>query len=235
MRIFYTTDISGSTIILPKDESRHLVQVLRLKQGNRVLVTKGDGKWLTCILVDDNPKKCQLEVESEQAVGTERNYSLHMAVAPTKNMQRFEFFVEKAVEIGVDRITPIITEHTERKVLKRERIERIAIAAIKQSRKAFLPKIDEAIALKDFLKEDFGDTLKMVAHCGAGTKYRVQHFMDQSSQFLIAIGPEGDFSNKEIQQMLNQGFNGLDLGKSRLRTETAAIAACHSVNLLHVK
>ena len=235
MRIFYTTDVQGDTIVLPKDESRHLIQVLRMKQGSRVLVTQGDGKWLTCVLVDANPKKCLLEIESEQVVGTERNYSLHMAVAPTKNMQRFEFFIEKAVEIGVDRITPIITEHAERKVVKRERIERIAIAAMKQSRKAYLPQIDEATMLNNFLKEDFGNALKMLAHCAEGTKHPVKQFMNQSSQFLIAIGPEGDFSTSEIHQLLNLGFNAVHLGKSRLRTETAAIAACHSVNLLHVE
>ena len=235
MRIFFTTEISGQYVDLPKDESRHIVQVLRMKEGEYLLVTDGKGSWYTCELKEASSKKCRLKVLEQEEVGTERSYYLHLAVAPTKNIQRFEFFVEKATEIGVDRITPIITDNAERKVVKKDRMERIAVAAIKQSKKAFLPVIDDVIALKDFDQPDENTDIKLLAHCAEGSKSTIAEQIQGKNRILIMIGPEGDFTQREISELIQKGFEPIHLGKSRLRTETAAIAACHSVNLLHAE
>lgn len=235
MRHFFTSEISEPTFELPKEESKHIVQVLRMKEGDSLRITNGNGTWYTCEIVHAHPKSCKITVISKETVGTERPFYLHMAVAPTKNIQRFEFFVEKAVEFGIDRITPLITDHSERKFVNASRIERVAISALKQSRKAQLTQIDEAITFIDFLQQEDLPETKLIAHCEEGEKTSILQQNPSKLSLLILIGPEGDFSTKEIENAVNHGFSAISLGKSRLRTETAAIAACHSVHLLHAQ
>lgn len=235
MRHFFTPEISEPTFELPKEESKHIVQVLRMREGDPLKITNGNGTWYTCEITKAHPKSCSVTVVSKQTVGTERSFYLHMAVAPTKNMQRFEFFVEKAVEFGIDRITPLITEHSERKFVNASRIERVAISALKQSRKAQLTQIDEAITFTDFLQQENLPETKLIAHCEEEEKTTILQQKSAPEQILILIGPEGDFSTQEIEKAKNNGYSAITLGESRLRTETAAIAACHSVHLLHAE
>jgi 16S rRNA (uracil1498-N3)-methyltransferase len=160
-----------------------------------------------------------------------RNHYLHLAVAPTKNTDRFEWFLEKATEIGVDEITPILCEHSERKVIKDDRLEKVVISAMKQSLKAYLPKLNPLTPLKDLLNAEF-EGKKFIAHCYDLDKRELKNELTESSSHLVLIGPEGDFSEEEIQLAITQQFIPVSLGESRLRTETAGVVACHTVNLL---
>jgi 16S rRNA (uracil1498-N3)-methyltransferase len=170
-----------------------------------------------------------LKVVSTEQKEKQHNYHLHIAIAPTKNMDRFEWFLEKATEIGIDEITPIICSRSERKVIKTERCNRILLSAMKQSLKVHLPKLNEAISLNDFLKQDY-EGAKYIAHCEDGEKKELK-IVNKTEKYLILIGPEGDFSPKEIDLALHNQFKAVSLGTSRLRTETAGIVAVHTLNL----
>ncbi|MFV0290148.1 MAG: 16S rRNA (uracil(1498)-N(3))-methyltransferase [Mangrovibacterium sp.] len=230
MHLFYTPDISGLTYTLSEEESKHAVKVLRMKAGDRLQLIDGKGGFYEAIISDAQFKRCTMEVISKIDNFSLRKNYLHIAVAPTKNMDKLEWFLEKATEIGIDEITPILCDHSERKMLNNDRLEKIIISAMKQSYKAFLPKLNELTPFKTFLREDF-EGGKFVAHCYEGQKELLKNVLHQQRN-LILIGPEGDFSEEELKLALGEGFKAVSLGESRLRTETAALVACHTATLM---
>jgi 16S rRNA (uracil1498-N3)-methyltransferase len=235
MQLFYTPDIEPhhSSFLLSEEESKHAIRVLRLQRGAVVHLIDGRGGRYTTEIIDPHPKRTSLRVlEVEMQVG-KPTYHLHIAVAPTKNMDRMEWFLEKATEIGIQELTPIICARSERKEVKIERLEKVAIAAMKQSLKAYLPKINPAISFSEFLATRVVDGVrKGIAHCLDADKTYISSF-PKGHNYLLLIGPEGDFSEIEINQAIAKGFIPLSLGASRLRTETAALAACLEASLLN--
>lgn len=231
MQLFYTPDITDSNFYLNEIESKHAVRVLRLANGDKIQLIDGKGNFFEAKIVDAHPKRCEVEITKKIIEFNKRNHYLHLAVAPTKNIDRFEWFLEKATEIGVDEITPVLCDHSERKVIKNERLEKVIISAMKQSLKAYLPKLNRLTSLKSILESDF-DGQKFIAHCYEQDKRELKKELDSSQSNLILIGPEGDFSEEEVKLALQKQFIPVSLGESRLRTETAAVVACHTVNLL---
>ena len=228
MQLFYIQN-PESEIILSVEESKHATKVLRKKEGDILNFTDGKGGFYKAKITVADTRKCRLEIISSEQKEKQHNYHLHIAIAPTKNMDRFEWFLEKATEIGIDEITPIICSHSERKAIKTERCNRILLSAMKQSLKFHLPKLNEAITLKNFLKQDFEGN-KYIAHCEEGNKTELKE-KKKEKRTLILIGPEGDFSPTEIEMVLQYQFKAVSLGTSRLRTETAGIIATHTINI----
>ncbi len=229
MILFFAPDLTSGVYHLNKDESRHCIKVLRLNMGDALHITNGRGILVEAKLIEPDPKKCVVEILNTQKGFEKRNYRLHIAVAPTKNISRFEWFLEKATEIGIDEITPLICEHSERKVVKPERLEKILIGAMKQSLKAYLPVLNEAVNFFDFINKPFNDQ-KLIASYTEGNS-NLKNIYQLGQEALILIGPEGDFSPSEAERANNAGFSQINLGNSRLRTETAAVVACHTVYL----
>lgn len=232
MQLFYTTEFKGNHAVLDPGDSKHLIRVLRMNKGDEVRLTDGHGNMFSGRIETADPKKCMIALTDKISDFGKRNYRLHMAVAPTKNISRFEWFLEKATEIGVDEITPVICEHSERRIVKTERMQRILIAAMKQSLKAFLPKINEAVSLQKFIHNDTVD-MRFIAFIDDSVKSHLTELYEKEKDCTILIGPEGDFSREEFEQAKENGFVPISLGKSRLRTETAAVVACLSVNLIN--
>ena len=215
---------------LPQDEAGHCLRVLRMKEGDRLLITDGKGSFYNAVISVAQGKRCIVHIESEERQEPLWKGYLHIAMAPTKLMERNEWFVEKAVEIGVDEITFLKTDHSERDVIKMERIEKIAVSAMKQSQKATLPVLNGMTPLRQFLARPFtGD--RFIAHCEPGSKVLLQDAVVAGHDALVLIGPEGDFSPAEIEAALKADFRPISLGPSRLRTETAALVAVHIMNL----
>jgi 16S rRNA (uracil1498-N3)-methyltransferase len=231
MHLFYCSDITEGDYTLNEEESKHCIRVLRLRIGEIIHITDGAGNLYKTELIDDHPKRCAVKIVETQAEYGKKPYSVYMAVAPTKNINRYEWFLEKATEIGINQITPIICEHSERKEVKNQRLEKVIISAVKQSLKAYVPALDPAIKFRDFIKQDF-EGQKFIAYC-EGEPQLLKNLYKPKTDVLILIGPEGDFSPAEVEQAIDAGFTPVSLGKSRLRTETAAIAACHAVNLIN--
>lgn len=233
MHIFYTPDITQNTYTLNEEESKHCVRVLRLTIGSIVNLVDGKGGFYTAEITADNPKKVSLSILKVETEFHKRNHYLHIAVAPTKNIDRMEWFLEKATELGIDEITPIITDRSERRVVKEDRLNKVITSAVKQSIKAYHPKLNDAIAFDAFLKEPF-DGNKLIAHCiDNGEKQYISKLVAPHQKYLILIGPEGDFTPDEVNLALNKGFKALTLGDNRLRTETAALSVCFEVNYLN--
>jgi 16S rRNA (uracil1498-N3)-methyltransferase len=230
--LFYIPGIISDVQTLSEDESKHCVRVLRLKENDTIHLVDGAGGFYTARIIDANPKKCSVKIIEIKKEYEKRNYRLHLAVAPTKNTERFEWFVEKATEIGVDEISPLKCEHSERAFLKTERVNKVAVSAMKQSVKAYLPKVNELVSFKDFIKQNLPGQ-KFIAHCSDLPKKNLKEVYRVNENATILIGPEGDFSQAEIDSALEHGFQPVSLGKSRLRTETAAVVACHTINLLN--
>ena len=228
MQLFYIQN-PESEIILSAEESKHATKVLRKKEGDILNFTDGKGYLYKAVITVADTRKCRLQVVSSEQKEKQHNYYLHIAIAPTKNMDRFEWFLEKATEIGIDEITPIICSSSERKVIKTERGNRILLSALKQSLKYHLPKLNKAISLTNFIKQDFEGT-KYIAHCADGEKKELRT-VNKTEKNIILIGPEGDFSQKEIDLALQNQFKAVSLGASRLRTETAGIIAAHTINI----
>ena len=228
MQIFYLEN-PNDEIILSAEESKHATKVLRKKEGEILNFTDGKGYLYKAVITVADTRKCRLQVVSSEQKEKQHNYHLHIAIAPTKNMDRFEWFLEKATEIGIDEITPIICIRSERKVIKTERGNRILLSAMKQSLKYHLPKLNEAISLTNFIKQDFEGT-KYIAHCDDGEKKELRK-VNKTEKTIILIGPEGDFSPKEIELAEQNQFKAVSLGASRLRTETAGIIATHTINI----
>ena len=231
MQQFYTPDIDADikTHAFNENESKHIARVLRKKSGDTIRLTNGKGLILYGILEVTSPKHCSITITTTEFVNTPETY-VHMAVAPTKNMDRFEWFLEKATELGVQRITPILCDRSERKQLKTERCEKIIEAALKQSLRAHKPILDPLTPLKEL---NTSASISCIAHCENTDKEKLQRVVNQQSNVCILIGPEGDFSKKEITWAKELGIKAVDLGNVRLRTETAALVACHTVLLIN--
>ncbi|WP_431293032.1 16S rRNA (uracil(1498)-N(3))-methyltransferase [Pedobacter sp. P26] len=233
MHIFYTPDITQNTYTLNEEESKHCVRVLRLTTGSIVNLVDGKGGFYTAEITSDNPKKVSLTILKIETEFHKRNHYLHIAVAPTKNIDRIEWFLEKATELGIDEITPIITDRSERRVVKEDRLNKVITSAVKQSIKAYHPKLNDAIAFDAFLKEPFEGN-KLIAHCiDNGEKQYISKLVAPYQKYLVLIGPEGDFTPDEVNLALNKGFKVLTLGDNRLRTETAALSVCFEINYLN--
>ncbi|MFL0352488.1 16S rRNA (uracil(1498)-N(3))-methyltransferase [Xanthomarina sp. GH4-25] len=229
MQLFYNPDITQEVteIIFSKEESRHIVKVLRKSAGDILHITNGLGWLFTAKITVADIKNCVAVINAREKQA-KRAYYVHLAVAPTKMNDRYEWFLEKATEIGIDSITPIICENSERRVIKIERFEKILQAAMKQSLSCYLPKLHDAISYKEFISQSFSGQ-KFIAHCEESDKKSLKNEIIPNQDLTILIGPEGDFSVKEIEQALQSQFIPVTLGNTRLRTETAAIVACHSI------
>lgn len=233
MQLFYNPDIDEKTqqLAFSKEESRHIVKVLRKNNGDELQITNGKGWLFVAEITNSDIKNCVASIISKRFEPA-REYKVHLAVAPTKMNDRYEWFLEKATEIGVDVITPIICDHSERKVIKTDRFEKILQAATKQSLHYYLPQLQEAISFNDFIKQPFSGQ-KFIAHCEETERTSLKNALQSDSDVLVLIGPEGDFSPSEIKAAIASGFKPVTLGNTRLRTETAAVVACHSVALLN--
>jgi len=233
MHLFYTPDIESDVYTLNQVESKHCARVLRLKIGDRIQLIDGKGGFFTAEIIDDSQKACKVKcIETIREYG-KRNFSLHIAIAPTKNIDRIEWFMEKCTEMGINTFTTLLCDHSERKVVKDDRLMRIITSAVKQSLKAYHPVLNPMTKFKDFVNQDRKGQ-KFIAHCEEGQeKMLLQDLYTENSDVTILIGPEGDFSPAEIELARNAGFKEISLGGSRLRTETAGLAACHTVNLIN--
>ncbi len=232
MHIFYTPDLISDTYNLSEEESKHCIKVLRLQQGSILQLVDGKGGFYEAVIEDPHPKRTSLKIIKTQQAYGKRNHYLHIAVAPTKNIERIEWFLEKATEIGIDEITPLICERSERKDLKTDRLNKVITSAVKQSIKAYHPKLNEPTRFKDFINSG-SDSQKYIAHCIASEKFTLKDKIQLNSDYLVMIGPEGDFSSSEINVALAAGFLPIGLGPSRLRTETAALEVCFEINFLN--
>ena len=242
MELFYSRDIEGGICRLDQDESGHCIKVLRHRSGDEISVIDGCGTLHRCRITSDSPKGVEaIIIDSEEGWGG-HPYHLHMAVCPTKNNDRFEWFAEKACEIGFDVLSPVFGDHSERKVLKTARVEKILVSAAKQSLKAAIPVVNEPVSVKEFIREAAGDdkSLKLIAYCfedekvpRRSTKEVLNAF--EGTDITVMIGPEGDFSRAEAEAALEAGFIPVHLGESRLRTETAALTAAASVYFRYMK
>ena len=226
MQLFYAPDVTLPLYTLNDEESKHCVRVLRLRQGDTLHLTDGRGSLHRCEIVEAHQHHCTVRIVETQAEYGKLPYSLTMAVAPTKNIDRYEWFLEKATEVGIDRIVPIECDHSERRTIKHEREERVITSAVKQSIKAYHPVLDEMTAVRKLISTPFQGR-KFIAHCDSSFEKRdyLPAIIKKSENILILIGPEGDFSPEEINFALENGFEAISLGNQRLRTETAAVAA----------
>ncbi|MNK53922.1 Ribosomal RNA small subunit methyltransferase E [compost metagenome] len=229
MQLFFNPNIDETTesFSFDKEESRHIIKVLRKKDADILHVTNGFGLLFETQITLASDNKCTVEVLN--ITNAEKpKFHLHLAVAPTKMNDRFEWFLEKATEIGIQEITPIFCDRSERKVINRDRFEKIILSAMKQCNETFLPKLNEAISFKEFIKQK-QNGLQLIAHCEETDKKSLKEVLKPNEDVIILIGPEGDFSEKEIALALENNYNPVTLGNTRLRTETAAVVACHSV------
>jgi len=230
MNLFYSFKIEGELFELDEMESKHAVRVLRLGIGDRIVLVDGLGGWFEATIEDDHPKRCKLKILTRTTNYKPLTYGLHLAVSPTKNLDRYEWFLEKSTEIGITEITPLICHRSERKQVKMERLEKILISAMKQSLKAFKPTLHPPLHLKDFLTRK-ADGIKGIAHCYPTNKSGVTE-LGPSDRYTMLVGPEGDFTEEEVRSALKAGYTPFHLGQSRLRTETAAVYICTAVQLL---
>ncbi|MGQ0827228.1 MAG: 16S rRNA (uracil(1498)-N(3))-methyltransferase [Bacteroidota bacterium] len=234
MYLFYTPDITSDNYTLNEEESKHCIRVLRLGIGDKIELIDGSGGWYEAEIVDDNTKRCAVKIiQAKKNVG-KKNWQLHIAIAPTKSMDRLEWFLEKVTEIGIDEVSLIDCNNSERIVVKTVRLNKVAVSAIKQSLKAYLPKVNEVVDFKKFIisASNFSGQ-KFIAHCAEEKKQHLKDLYKKGNNALILIGPEGDFSTDEVKIAVDNGFKEISLGASRLRTETAALYACTTVNILN--
>lgn len=229
--IFYCPDIRTNPE-MPDTESQHCARVLRMKEGDPLLITDGKGFFYRAQLLQANPKSCVVVIEEELPQPKDWNFNLHIAFAPTKKLDRMEWFVEKATEIGIDIFSPLNCRYSERKHINAARLEKIMVSAMKQSQKCRLPQFDEMIKFDAFIKQPF-EGQKFIAHCYESPKETLSQICKKQTDTLILIGPEGDFSEEEVAKSIKYGFTPISLGESRLRTETAALVACHTVQLIN--
>lgn len=239
MELFYSKDIDGSICRLDQDESGHCVKVLRHRAGDEISVIDGCGTLYRCRITSDSPKGVEAAVICSEENWGGHPYRLHLAVCPTKSNDRYEWFAEKACEIGFDELSPVIGEHSERRVLKTARIEKVLISAAKQSLKGAVPTVNEPVSVRDFILNASGKALKMMAYCFEDERVprrSIKEVMEDynGDEIIVMIGPEGDFSKAEAELALEQGFIPIHLGDSRLRTETAAITATAAVYFHHL-
>ncbi len=232
MNLFYAPDIAAPYYQLSEEESKHLIRVFRYKTGDEVFFTDGKGYIYTCTIIDDSPKHCKVEVLLKAAGSDKRPFMLQMGVAPTKNISRFEWYLEKATEIGIDTIIPFVSFHSERKEIKTDRLNRVITAAVKQSLKSYHPQLHGMMKFKEMIALPF-DGQKFIAYIDKEVTLELSKAYQPGSNAFVLIGPEGDFSPEEVKMAKQHGFIPVRLGPSRLRTETAAVAACHTINLFN--
>lgn len=233
MQLFYTTDIQGNQAHFSEVEARHAVQVLRHKVGDRLNFVDGQGTFYEGEIIETGKKRCILSILSREESYKQRPFHLTIAIAPTKNINRLEWFLEKTTELGIDTIIPIQCQHSERGKLRLDRLEKVLLSAMKQSLKAQLPKLEPLTPFKKLLQRTDLPHQKYIAHCAEGEKELLGKKYSAGEDVMILIGPEGDFSEQEIQSALSHGFLPTSLGDNRLRTETAGIAACSILNYLN--
>ena len=235
MQLFYNPTINETTesFTFDREESKHIIKVLRKKDGDILFVTNGLGCLFKTEITLASDSKCTVQIVSFEK-STPSNFKLHLAVAPTKMNDRYEWFLEKATEIGIQEITPIICDRSERKVINTDRFEKIILSAMKQSNELYLPKLNPAISFKEFIKQQ-NEGLQLIAHCEETDKKTLKSVVQPNTNITVLIGPEGDFSEKEIALALEQKYIPVSLGNTRLRTETAAVVACHSVVFVNEK
>ena len=232
MNLFYTPDLDPEFFSLSEEETRHITKVLRLTEGDHIFLTDGLGNMCEAVILNAREKKCLVQCGPIKHEYDKRPFYLHIAIAPTKNMDRLEWFLEKATEIGIDEITPLFCSHSERTHIKTDRLRKVVIAALKQSIKAYLPKVNEPVQFQKFISNSWKGS-KFIAYCETGNEAELQKVYQKGSGALIMIGPEGDFSPAEVDQAIKQDFIPISLGKSRLRTEKAGVVACHTIDLLN--
>jgi len=232
MHAFYTPDIQGKIHRLEKQESLHCINVLRLQEGDRIILVDGKGGYYKAKIKTGDPHKCTIEIISSKHEVGKKNFRLHIAIAPTKNISRFEWFLEKATEIGINEITPLLCERSERKTIRNERLEKVIVSAMKQSVKAYKPELNRITNFIEFVSAKYSFN-KFIAWCDKKSNPELKELVTKGNDILILIGPEGDFSPEEVHQATKNGFQVIQLGTSRLRTETAGIVACHTVNLVN--
>lgn len=232
--LFYTPEIQPQHefFALNEEESKHAIRVLRMVSGDQVHLVDGKGGWYAAVITDAHPKRTVMKITEVRLDVGKRPYHLHMAVAPTKHIERLEWFLEKVTEVGIDEVTPLICERSERREVKIERLNKVMVAAMKQSLKARLPRLNEPAKYTDFLANPFPGK-RFIAHCADGDKAYLNRLLGAGENALIMIGPEGDFSGGEIAAALQVGFVPLSLGTARLRTETAALAACLEASVIN--
>ena len=230
MHLFYHSPIEGETHELDEQESKHAIRVLRLIKGDRMVLVDGLGGWFVAEIREANPRKCMLKIVSVTTGYNPLPYRLHLAISPTKSMERFEWFLEKATEIGISEITPLICNRTERKQLKLDRLDRILVSAMKQSLRAYKPEISEPAMLSDFVMREYPGT-KGIAHCLPSQRLALQD-LDRKGHYTLLVGPEGDFTEEEVSVALGAGFSPFHLGISRMRTETAGVHLCSAIKIL---
>lgn len=230
MNLFFQPNISEGSLFLDQEESRHCVRVLRKNTGDTIRVTDGKGFFYDVVITKADQQKCLFEIR-HQFQETPRSYSIHIAISPTKNAERIEWFIEKAVEIGIDRITLMECHNTERSYIKKDRLEKVALSAMKQSLKAHSPVINSLIPFTEVISKA-EEKMKFIAYVDPGNPEHLKTLAPPLKDYLVLIGPEGDFSREELQQAIDSGFQKVSLGTSRLRTETAGLAACHILNLI---
>jgi 16S rRNA (uracil1498-N3)-methyltransferase len=224
--------IQNNVAILNEDESLHCVKVLRHKVGDIIQVIDGNGTRAIGKIEAAHAKQCAVSLTEKEVVTQSRNYKLHIAIAPTKNIERIEWFVEKAVEIGVDEISFIKCKNSERTVIKDDRLKKVAEAAVKQSQQAFIPKLNSLVDFKEFIKKENSD-VKLIAHCEKESKQHIKQYITPNKSFTVLIGPEGDFTKDEIALALSSAYLPVALGDSRLRTETAGLFACNALAVIN--
>jgi 16S rRNA (uracil1498-N3)-methyltransferase len=228
MHLFFREDISPNIIEFDRDESKHIIKVLRLHKGSIIQITDGNGNIAEAVITDDSVQHCSAEIRHREKKESERDYHLCIAIAPTKNHDRFEWFVEKATEIGVDEIVPLVCEHSERKTVKHERLKNIAVAALKQSQHIFLPQISEPVEFSEFIETKKSEQ-KFICTLESSQGH-LKNLYKPFSDALVLVGPEGDFTKEEVNSAAKNGFTAVSLGSSRLRTETAGMVACSIIN-----
>jgi len=229
MQLFYQPELKNGVHYLDAEESRHVIKVLRKKKGDRIDLVDGFGTFYEAEITKADFRKCEFSIQSSREE-TKSSGFRHLAIAPTKNLDRTEWLIEKAVELGVDRISFVLCQNSERTVLKTDRLVKKAISAMKQSIKATLPQIDEMVKLKQFIKSCETPS-KFIAYVDFENPKHLKDCLKTGQQSVVLIGPEGDFDPSELAEAISAGFEKVSLGDSRLRTETAGLAAVHILNL----
>lgn len=236
MNLFYTENIEGDEAALSEEEARHCTQVLRKRIGDTIHFVDGHGGFYKGEITEAHRKHCRLRILSSQQNYEKPPAHIHIAIAPTKNISRLEWFLEKATEIGISEVTPIRSHHSERKHIRIDRLQKIMLIAMKQSLKAYLPRLNELTTFNDFIRtHNPMKSRTFIAHCHEGQKAHLKDAALANQDSTILIGPEGDFSSEEVALALQHQYEAVTLGNARLRTETAGVAACHILNLINYK
>ena len=234
MELFFVQNIFSDNLTLSEEESKHIVRVLRFTAEDKIYLTDGNGTLYEAEIIDANAKSCGVKIIKRQKEFGKRNYYLHIAIAPTKNTERFEWFLEKATEIGIDEITPLICEHSERREIKIERLNKVIVSAMKQSVKTYLPKLNATVKFKDLIKRS-DPPQKFICYCDSEKNSTLKNLYSKEKDVLLLIGPEGDFSKEEIKLAEENNHKVITLGESRLRTETAGVHACSLISFLNAE